>query len=397
MEWRKDANQTLPPLILHVIFRLDMGGLENGLINLINFMPAERYRHAIVCLTEVTDFAKRLKKAGVEIICLNRRPGMDWESYRSFYSVVKRLQPLIVHTRNLGCLEYLLPAVCAGVSYRVHGEHGRDVFDLYGTKWKYVLLRKVFRAVVSGYIVVSQDLASWLAQTVSVNTAQIHQIYNGVDTEKFYPSSNRSPAVGPPGFIRPDSVVVGTIGRMLPVKDQLTLMQAFVRLLGRFPDLRQTLRLVVIGDGPLREQAMRILCDNGAQDLAWLPGRRDDIAEQLRGMDLFVLPSIAEGISNTILEAMATGLPVVATDVGGNGELVLNGKTGKLVPPSHPESMLYAVYEYVTAPALRMVHGKEARARVMQKFSMKAMVEGYMKVYDSLSEGSTVPLSRERR
>ena len=130
-------------------------------------------------------------------------------------------------------------------------------------------------------------------------------------------------------------MVIGTVGRMLPVKDQLTLVRAFILLVSKNVEWRKLLRLVVVGDGPLREESMRLLCEAQVEDIVWFSGEREDIPDLLRGMDVFVLPSIAEGISNTILEAMATGLPVIATQVGGNSELVVEwGDRVTLVSPS---------------------------------------------------------------
>ncbi len=144
---------------------------------------------------------------------------------------------------------------------------------------------------------------------------------------------------------------------MQAVKDQLTLVRAFVRLLERRTDLRQRLRLVIIGDGALRAPALDLLTRAGMLDLAWLPGERADIAEIMRGLDVFVLPSLAEGISNTILEAMATGLPIIATRVGGNPELVEEGRTALLVPADDPRAMAAAIAVYADDAAKRQQHG----------------------------------------
>ena len=119
-------------------------------------------------------------------------------------------------------------------------------------------------------------------------------------------------------------------------------------------------------------------------DYAWLPGARDDVPELMRAMDVFVLPSLAEGISNTILEAMACGLPVIATQVGGNAELVLPEVTGMLVPAAQPKPMAEAMWHYVNDEELRLRHGRAARERVEREFSMEAMVQRYVEVYERL-------------
>jgi glycosyltransferase involved in cell wall biosynthesis len=175
---------------------------------------------------------------------------------------------------------------------------------------------------------------------------------------------------------------------MDPVKDQLTLVRAFLRLVAADRgSASQRFRLVIIGDGMLRSDALRMLREAGADHFAWLPGDREDIPEIMRGLDIFVLPSLAEGISNTILEAMASGLPIVATRVGGNPELVDEGKTGALVPPNDPAALAEAISRYLEGPGMMTAHGRAGREKVEGLFSMEAMVEGYLAVYDEVLRG----------
>ena len=169
-----------PPLIVHVIHHFGVGGLENGIVNLINHMPPERYRHAIICLTGYSEFHKRLNQP-VELVALNKRAGHDIGLYGRLFRELRRLKPAIVHTRNLSALEGQVVAAAAGISNRVHGEHGRDMFDLQGKNRKYNLLRQAIRPLVKHYIPVSKDLERWLIDTVRVNPAIATQIYNGDD------------------------------------------------------------------------------------------------------------------------------------------------------------------------------------------------------------------------
>src|SRR4051812_31449817 len=155
---------------------------------------------------------------------------------------------------------------------------------------------------------------------------------------------------------------------MHEVKDQLTLVRAFLHVLSTVPQARAWLRLVIIGDGPLREEARQLLHTAGAESLAWLPGERQDSPDIIRALDVFVLPSLREGLSNTLLEAMASGLPVVATRVGGNPELVEEGSTGQLVPPADPAAMAAALGVYIRDRALAVHHGWAGRQRVQNHF-----------------------------
>lgn len=381
-----------PPLVAHVIHRLDVGGLENGLVNLINHMPAERYRHAIVCLTGFSRFRERLSRPDVAVYALGKRDGQDWRLYARLWQILRRLRPDIVHTRNLAALEGQLPAALAGVRHRIHGEHGWEAGDLDGSRRRYQLLRRAFRPLVSRYIPMSRHLERYLHETIGVAPERICQIYNGVDTQRFHPPAGGREPLPAAGFERPDVVVVGSVGRMQAVKDPLTLVRAFLELLRAVPEA--PVRLALLGDGPLRAAAERLLAEAGAADLAWLPGSRDDVPALLRGLDLFVLPSLNEGVSNTILEAMATGLPVVATRVGGNPELVADGATGRLVPAADPQALVMALRGYVEDPASRRAHGAAGRRRAERQFSLEAMVNDYLAAYDAVlgSDGADLRL-----
>ncbi len=370
------------PLVLHVFYRFDVGGLENGVVNLINHLPAERYRHAILALTEVTDFRQRIRRDDVEYISLKKPPGHLFRLYPRLWRIFRDLRPAIVHSRNLAALEVTVPAWAAGVPVRIHGEHGYDVGDLDGNNRKYQWVRRAYAPFVSRFVALSQDLARYLTDRVGVAPDKVAQIYNGVDTERFHPAVPRAPTFSGCPFNKPEHWLVGTVGRMQTVKNQTLLARAFIRTLELAPALRDRLRLVMIGDGPLRGESQALLAAAGAADLAWLPGERHDIPELLRGLDAFVLPSIAEGISNTILEAMASGLPVIATAVGGNPELVREGVTGTLVPPGDIDAMARAIIAQAEAPEQARSAGRAGRADVESRFSMAAMVGAYQGLYD---------------
>jgi len=377
------------PLILHLVYRFDTGGLENGVVNLINHLPADRFRHAVVALTEVAPaFAARIRRPDVEFISLHKPPGHGAKLYPKLTRLFRQLRPAIVHTRNLAALECQVPAWWAGVPGRVHGEHGRDVEDLDGSSRRHQLMRRAYSPFVHRYVALSQDLQGYLEQRVGIAPRRIAQIYNGVDTVRFAPPAAgahglraRAPVPGCP-FTSPQHWLVGTVGRMQTVKDQTLLARAFVRALALAPALRPRLRLVLVGEGPLRAQAQAILAEAGAADLAWLPGERSDVPDVMRGLDLFVLPSQAEGISNTILEAMACACPVLATRVGGNAELVEAGVTGELVPAGDVEAMAQALVALASDPARSAQLGQAGRARVEQRFSLHAMVGAYQRLYE---------------
>lgn len=375
-----------PPLIAHVIHHLDVGGLENGLVNLINHIPPNRYRHAIICLKGYTDFRKRIIREDVEVIALNKQEGYDLKLYFNLFRTLRRLNPDIVHTRNLATMEAQLIAVAARVKVRVHSEHGRDVFDLNGENRKYNLLRKIICPSIGYFITVSKDLESWLTNTIGVSAKQIKQIYNGVDSHRFYPNKSKHPELEPPKFFDGNTFVIGSVGRMAAVKDYPTLVRSFLQILEKKPSARENLRLLIVGDGISRQECIEIARKANAEDLVWLPGERTDIPELMQAMDVFVLPSLGEGISNTILEAMSCGLPVIATNVGGNVELVKEGITGQLIESENPTEMSKAILAYYLNADLLNNHGAAARQQIEANFSMEAMVKCYLAVYDQVMQ-----------
>lgn len=372
-----DANDT--PLVAHVVNGLRAGGLENGLVNLINRLPAEHCRHAIICLTDHDDFARRIDDENVPVIDLNKRPGKDLAWYGRCWRVLRSLRPDIVHTRNLATIEAQVVAALAGVPGRVHGEHGWDMYDLHGSNRKYRLLRRLCSPFIQTFIPLSTELERYLLDGVRVAPAKVQRICNGVDVRVFSPREGARP-VELPG-LAPDDVVIGSVGRMEPVKDPLNLVEAFISATARDTLFAERARLAMVGGGSLRAHAEARLAEAGLAARAWLPGHRDDIADCLRSFDVFALPSKAEGISNTILEAMATGLPVVATRVGGNAELVQEGANAALVPAEDSEAMGSALRHYVQDSAMRESHGRRSREIAVSRFSIEQMVESYWQVY----------------
>jgi sugar transferase (PEP-CTERM/EpsH1 system associated) len=373
------------PLVLHVVYRFDVGGLENGVVNLINHLPAARWRHAVLAMTEVEPtFSARLQRDDVRCIALHKPPGQGVWIYPRLLRVLRELQPAIMHTRNLAALEAQAPAAWAGVRARVHGEHGRDVEDLHGTSRRHQWMRRAYRPFVHQYVALSRELGCYLQQRVGVPAARITQIYNGVDTERFHPAADgRAPIEGSP-FNDRALWLVGTVGRMQTVKNQPLLVRAFVQALQQQPALRARMRLVLVGSGPLRAECEALLQAAGLQTLAWLPGERSDMPDVMRGLDCFVLPSLAEGISNTILEAMATALPVLATQVGGNADLVAAGMTGDTVPSADVKGLADCLVRWAGEPQQAAALGRAGRQEVERRFSLPAMVAAYAGVYERL-------------
>src|SRR5262249_10910403 len=234
--------------------------------------------------------------------------------------------------------------------------------------------------LVDRIVTVSDDLGRWLVDRVRIPTRKVITIRNGVDVNRFRPGN---PAAARAALGLPTNrFVVGTVGRLDPVKGQTTLLRAFALLRSLCAD--QGALLLIVGDGPCRSELTALMVSAGLDGRVHFLGERHDIPEVLQAMDAFVLPSIAEGSSNTLLEAMATGLPVVATRVGGSPELVDNDVNGILVAPREPQALAEAIGSYLSDSRLRALHGASARERAVACFGLERMTNSYLGLYRQL-------------
>lgn len=378
-----------PPLVAHLIYRLDIGGLETLLVDTINRMAPGRYRHAVICLTDYTDFAQRITRPDVTLFALHKPAGLALGTHADLFRLLRRLRPDILHTYNLGTIEYAATAWAAGVPVRVHAEHGRDARDPQGLNPKHNLLRRLLVPFIDRYVPVSRDLHGWLEGVVRIPARKLQLIDNGVDTERFCAGAAAPDGATADVWQDPETFVIGTVGRLQDVKDQATLIDAFAILRSELPGER--LRLVLVGDGPLRGRLEAQVQAAGLQDSVCFAGARADVAPVMRSFSLFALSSIAEGTPVTMLEAMASELPVVSTAVGGIPDLVADGSSGTLVQAGDARAMAAAIAPYVRDRALARRHGAAGRARVEQNYSMRAMLAAYVALYDALCLTKTTP------
>ena len=369
------------PLIAHVIYRLDYGGLENGLVNLINRMNPMEFRHAIICLAGYSDFRLRIQRTDVQVYSISKKPGKDFGAYGRLWRLLRVLRPSIAHTRNLGTVDMQWVALAAGVARRVHGEHGWEASDPLGTNIKNLWIRRMCRPAIHQYVSVSRDLANWLELKVGVSHGRVVQICNGVDTDRFQPAGDLPIDLPWRQQHSVSRLVFGTIGRLDAVKDQNTLLESFATLCANPRCRAIDLKLVIAGDGPLNQQLRARASTLALGDRIWFAGARDDVPQILRAIDVFVLPSLNEGISNTILEAMASGRAIVATRVGGNSELIESGVNGILYDRARSTDLADILLTHCMEPELRRAHGLAGRERAVAQYGLATMSGRYEGVY----------------
>lgn len=362
------------PLVAHLVFSFGCGGLQALLAECINRMPPQHYRHAVICLTDTKDYAGRVSRSDVEFYDLHKPSGKSPGTHLKLWKLLRQLRPAVLHTYNVGTIEYNATALLAGVPVRIHAEHGRDSVEIDGKHGRYNLLRRLLVPVIDAYVPVSNDLKDWLRHAIGVPEKKIATVINGVDTEKYAPRPSD-------GTAAPLPIWIGTVGRADRIKNHAGLLDIFERLLAIFPRPQFDLRLAIIGDGPLLETLRERVASKGWGEQVWLPGERSDIAEILQSFSIFVLPSLSEATPVVILEAMSSALPVVASRVGGLPQLVVDQQTGLLVDPSDLELFAAAISRYIRDPALRSAHGAAGRKHVQEGYSVDAMVAGYDALY----------------
>lgn len=373
-----DSTLTRSTHVVHLLYRFAAGGLENVIVQLINGLPREHFRHTVVAITEADpDFVSRIERDDVDIIALQKPPGQPFKLYPRVYRLLRQLRPDVLHSCNLAALEFVPVAALADVPLRVHAEHGWEFAEMGGGNQRYRLLRKLYNPFVSDFIVVARPLHAYLTETLKVPRHRVHLVPNGVDTEGFRPARPEdSPPIQFP-FNRGEHWVIGTVGRLVPIKNQRLLVDAFIALVQTGKPGVERMRLAIVGEGPLAETIKEPLQSAGLADRLWLPGARSDIPEVLRALDCFVLPSLSEATSCTLQEAMATGLPIIATEVGGNADLLEGGRVGRLVPSGDTQAMAGTLYEQfenhtgdgMNKAALQVAREKYSLPIVMQRYA----------------------------
>jgi sugar transferase (PEP-CTERM/EpsH1 system associated) len=364
---------TSPPRLLFLTDSLRMGGIEQLVVRWSRARLAEGYKVEAAVLHPGGVLEADLRAMGVAVHPLDKKPGLDW-------SVAKRLRQLardrgidVIHTNDYAPWLYAVLSALGSRVRIVHTEHA----NVEGAKWRRYLLEKVLSWRTSGLAAVSESVRQVMIRKAHIRSGKVVVVPNGVDTMEFRNDPGRRARARQALGIEDNDVVFGAVGRLVPVKNHEALITAFAELLGKMP----TARLVIIGDGPLRETLQASIDRLGVGARVILAGQRSDIPDLLCAFDVYVLPSQSEGMSVSLLEAMASGLPAVATAVGGNRELVRGGDTGLLVPLGNQAALVDALLALGSHPAERVRQGAAARADCEKHYSQAAMLAQYDRLY----------------
>lgn len=359
------------PRVMHVVRRLDFGGVQTGVVNLVRGLDGLGFEQAVCCLESRGELAERLPGSVAVVACAEgcRPQRVPWRAAR----FLRRWRPDVVHARNGGAW------IDATAAWLLAGARGRLAFSFHG--WdrrtrmprRRALLYRLLARVTRTLAAVSAEAAEQFAAETGIPSGRFVVLHSGVDTARFRP-----PSAARPG----DRVVLGCVGRLDPIKAHDILIEAFARVAAAGgPDLE----LRLIGDGPCAPALARLARDRGVADRVRFLGMATDVPEQLRELDMFLLASHREGRPTSVMEALATGLPVIASRVGSMPGLVADGRTGVLVEPGDVAGLARAIADLAADAAVRRRYSAEARQVAVAEFSLDRMIEQYAAFYREMT------------
>lgn len=362
--------------VIHLIHDLGTGGAENGIVNIVNHLDRNRFDSAICSFSAIEEgFEERITSPQCTLLTLGKHAGNDPSVPFKLFRFFRRWRPHVLHTHSWGTLcEGILAGRLARVPVIVHGEHGTIQ-----QQPRNIPIQRFVWGFAKRVLAVSDPHRQRLHKVIGFPEDRILVLENGVDCSRFAPAPCKSQQKIALGFSE-NLLLIGTVGRLVPVKNQTLLVRAAARLARDFPQMR----LLITGEGPLHDDLIALAETLGIAPQVMLLGNRDDIPGIMKALDIFVLPSLNEGMSNTILEAMSTALPVVATNVGGNPEIIDAGRTGMLVNSNHEEQLADTLRLLLVNRETREKLGQAGRAQVEQRYSLTAMVTRYEDLYISL-------------
>ncbi|MGQ9570401.1 MAG: glycosyltransferase [Thermodesulfovibrionales bacterium] len=364
--------------ICYVIGQLSMDGTERQLYELVRGIDKKRYYPIVISLSQGGYWADEIRKLNIQVIEILRRKNKEFARLAKLIKLFKTIKPDIVHTflfsaNSYGRIAAILcraPVIIASERSLPEIGEGKSKFQIY--------IDKLLALFSHGIICNTQKASEILVKKYSFNAKKVFTVYNGIDVSAFMTKGNNNKSKQN----KISSKVVGTVGRLDPVKNHKLFLDVAKIILDSSKN--NEVKFLIIGDGPLKRDLEEYAQKLGIADNVIFTGERTDIPALLKSMDVFVLTSYYEGMSNSIMEAMSAGLPVVATDVGGNSELVINGKTGFLCPLGDTYKLAERIIYLITNENEAKQIGENGEKRMTDDFGVERMVKQTELIYSKI-------------
>ena len=378
--------------IVHVVENLDRGGLERTVVDLIASQRDAGHECRVICLFKLGLLARDLLASGVRVDACGKRPGLDLRALRRARALIRQSPDAVIHTHNAMAHYYaVLASLGLPVKCRINTRHGMGGRTRSGRQeWLY---RQSLRGTDYAVAVCEAARQRFAADGMRPRRALL-SVPNGIRLERFRPADDvaRQSLVAELG-LPTGSRIIGTVGRLQPVKDHALLLRAFAKVRVQVPEAA----LVIVGDGPLRAALEAQAEQAGLSDALRFMGDRHDVPRLLTGMEVFALTSTSEGYSVALLEACASSLPIVATDVGGNREIVRHGINGRLVPSGDTAAIATALIALLRGGEQAAAMGRAGYAWAQAEASFRTMAERYHGLYDVSSDLSSAAMALQGR
>jgi sugar transferase (PEP-CTERM/EpsH1 system associated) len=382
-----------PIRIMHVVDSLGKGGLENGLVNLIERLDPNRFEHVVFALRRLGANADRLPADRVRVICLGKKASDGRFQVAALARSIREIGPDIVHSRNWAAIEAVIAARWVRSCAVVHSEHGLESDTAVAEPWRRTGFRRLAFELADRVLAVSYQLRDLHAERTGFPAHKITVIHNGVDSWRFSPDPETRSRVRHELGLSDDEFCIGCVGNLSPAKDYPTVLKA----VGELSRTCRNWRLIIVGEGPERASLENFVNSHPEwKQRVYFLGVSHRVPDLLQAMDVYVLPSLIEGISNSLLEAMASGLPVAVTATGGNPEVVMDGESGLLFPVGGVQQLAHHLASLQSQRELGNRLKQKAIQRAREAFSMDAMVGKYEHLYSILVPEGRAALAVER-
>ena len=371
----------MPIRIMHVVDSMVVGGLQNALVNLIERLDPDKFEHIVCAVRHLGPMADRLPRNRVRTIILGKKETGIPIQVGGLARLISEFQPDILHSRNFGAIDAVLAGRIGGRCAVIHSEHG---MEMNSDAWRRRVFRRIAFELADRVFAVSYHLRAALVERTGLRLERIGVIHNGVDTERFCSNPQARTTLRQKLGIDDDELCIGAVGRLDTIKDYPTLFRAAERL----HKFHRNWRILMVGDGPDFPRLQEFVSSRSAlHERVRFLGDSRQVPELLQTMDVYVLPSIFEGISNSLLEAMASGLAVIASQAGGNPEVVVDGQSGFLFPVGNDEQLAEQLLLLCEDSEARRGLGTRAFQRIKEAFSMESMVTQYQRLYTGVLQG----------
>lgn len=360
--------------IVQVTHDLALGGLQRVIVNICRTIDRNRFDLYVLCLRDTGCFKNEIADLGIPVTLIEQKKGTDYFSFFKVKSFLQQVQPDVIHTHNTQpFIDGTIASILTGKKIRIiHTDHARNFPD----KLRYMLAERVCSWFSFKVVGVSEHTSQNLVKYEKISPKKIQTIPNGIDPKPLRIKINKEKKRNELG-LSPDSPVLGVAVRLSEQKGISFLLKAMPAILSFCPKLI----LVIAGDGPLKEQLEKETIQLGIDKNVRFLGLRLDTIDLLKIFDIYVLPSLWEGLPMVILEAMGAGCPIIATDVGGLRQAIENKKHGLLIQPSDPKAIESAVISLLENSALKDSLAKGALDRFFEKYDAKVMTQQYESLY----------------